>query len=146
MMPVEKVYGIIIVFKDKNENKFLLLQNVDKNNKGSWSFPKGHVEDGESPKETALRELKEETGINKVKFIEAPLIHEEYKIKRKGIIFLKINEYFIGFVNDKKVKKQKEEVHNYKWATYEETLKTFLSFQKTRIIVLEQAQKYLEKY
>ncbi len=30
---------------------------------GHWSFPKGHVESGETEEETALREVKEETNI-----------------------------------------------------------------------------------
>ena len=37
---------------------------------GHWGFVKGHVEDNETEKETALRELKEETGLSKVEFIE----------------------------------------------------------------------------
>ncbi|MER3444250.1 MAG: DNA mismatch repair protein MutT [Meiothermus sp.] len=30
---------------------------------GYWVFPKGHVDDGETPEQTALREVLEETGI-----------------------------------------------------------------------------------
>lgn len=37
---------------------------VNQNN-NSWSLPKGHVEDGETDIEAALREIKEETGIDK---------------------------------------------------------------------------------
>lgn len=29
-----------------------------------WSFPKGHIEEGEQPEEAAVRETKEETGID----------------------------------------------------------------------------------
>jgi 8-oxo-dGTP pyrophosphatase MutT (NUDIX family) len=28
-----------------------------------WVFPKGHIEDGESPEETAVREVREEAGV-----------------------------------------------------------------------------------
>ena len=31
---------------------------------GHWSFPKGHVEAGETERQTALREVKEETGLS----------------------------------------------------------------------------------
>lgn len=38
----------------------VLLQHAD----GSWLFPKGHVEPGETLLETALREVAEETGLH----------------------------------------------------------------------------------
>lgn len=39
--------------------EFLLL----KYGAGHWDFPKGHVEEGETPQRTALREIQEETAI-----------------------------------------------------------------------------------
>ena len=49
-----------------DNNKILLVKNkkseyVD-NPKSFWGFPKGHMEDGETPKDTAKREVMEETG------------------------------------------------------------------------------------
>ena len=37
---------------------------------GHWSFPKGHVEAGETERQTALREVKEETGLT----VEHPIL------------------------------------------------------------------------
>jgi len=34
-----------------------------KNPSGKWTFPKGNVEEGEKPEETAVREVEEETGV-----------------------------------------------------------------------------------
>ena len=52
-------------------------------------LPKGHIEKGESPKQAALREVEEETGIGKLHIIkELPstwhcyLEHEEWRLKR----------------------------------------------------------------
>lgn len=42
-----------------NDGKILLVSVPDKNN---WSFPKGHMEEGETKEETAKREVLEETG------------------------------------------------------------------------------------
>jgi 8-oxo-dGTP diphosphatase len=36
----------------------------------SWSFPKGHIEKGESPLQAALREIYEECGLKNIDFVK----------------------------------------------------------------------------
>ena len=45
-----------VLFKDR---EVLLILNPS----GAWTFPKGNIEEGEKPEETALREVLEETGV-----------------------------------------------------------------------------------
>jgi 8-oxo-dGTP diphosphatase len=52
--------GVIIT---KGEH-VLLLRRVNVHGAGSWSTPGGHLEFGESPEECAIREAKEETGVD----------------------------------------------------------------------------------
>lgn len=139
MLPIEQCYGIIIVFKE-NENMFLLLERKETNN--DWTFAKGHMKEGEVPKETAMRETEEETGIKEIEILDAPLIHEEYEINYIGEKRLKINDYFMGFVKDKEVKIQEDEIQSYKWVTYEEALNSFKYDRRKE--VLKTAQKYLQ--
>lgn len=42
--------------------RYLVVTASD--NRAHWVLPKGHIEPGERPAETALRELKEETGVD----------------------------------------------------------------------------------
>jgi 8-oxo-dGTP pyrophosphatase MutT (NUDIX family) len=50
----ETTAGGIVWRRNKDGGiEILLLQDV----KGRWSIPKGHIEEGESPKETAEREI-----------------------------------------------------------------------------------------
>jgi 8-oxo-dGTP pyrophosphatase MutT (NUDIX family) len=60
-----RVYGVVLCTKCKttNESLYALVQGRYTR---KWSFPKGHSFDSEQPLECALRELKEETGINEV--------------------------------------------------------------------------------
>lgn len=51
--------GVIIM----RDGKILLLRRTGSHGSGTWSVPGGHIEYGESPSETAVRETKEETGI-----------------------------------------------------------------------------------
>lgn len=55
-MKYEKSCGAIII----DNAKVLLV----KHKKGHWDFPKGHMEQGETEVQTAIREVKEETNIN----------------------------------------------------------------------------------
>src|SRR5262245_53576728 len=46
-----------------SQNKVLLVRRKRAPSAGLWSLPGGKIEDGESPREAARRELREETGI-----------------------------------------------------------------------------------
>lgn len=139
MLPIEQCYGVIVVLKGE-QNKFLMLEREE--TKNDWTFAKGHAEEGETPKETAMRELEEETGIKEIEILDLPLIHEEYEIVSHSEKRLKINDYFIGFVKDKDVKIEKEEIQSYKWVTFEEALNSFQ--HESRKQVLKEAQKYIQ--
>jgi len=55
----EKSCGAIVRRNGPSGTEYLLIRH----NGGHWSFPKGHVEDGESEEQTAYREILEETGL-----------------------------------------------------------------------------------
>lgn len=55
--------GIVVVRK-AGEGWLLLLLRAYQN----WDFPKGTMEEGESPIETAIRETEEETGLTNLEF------------------------------------------------------------------------------
>jgi ADP-ribose pyrophosphatase YjhB (NUDIX family) len=55
-----------IVFRKHGKSgqvQILLMQDA----KNRWTIPKGHVEPGEEPRETAEREIREETGLKEMK-------------------------------------------------------------------------------
>lgn len=52
--------GGVVIYR----NKILLLYKNFRNRYEGWVLPKGTVELGETHKETALREVKEETGVS----------------------------------------------------------------------------------
>tara|TARA_Y100000814_G_scaffold273787_1_gene232085 strand:+ start:674 stop:1099 length:426 start_codon:yes stop_codon:yes gene_type:complete len=68
--------GIVL----NSERKILVVnQNHD-----SWSLPKGHIDPGETPLEAAKREIYEESGIEKLKYIKDLGFFERYKIGLDG--------------------------------------------------------------
>lgn len=69
----------------------LLICHANRSNPSNWSVPKGLPNYGEDPLETALREFKEETGVDVKSFSSSiEFVGEiEYKTKKKK---------FIGFI------------------------------------------------
>src|SRR3954471_20020847 len=53
-----------IVFRKNNKGGVELLLIQD--SKGRWTIPKGHIEEGETARSTAEREIREETGLQKM--------------------------------------------------------------------------------
>lgn len=54
--------GAIIVRKNKGVTE-ILLEYREREYLKDWSFPKGGMEKGETPEETTIREIREETGL-----------------------------------------------------------------------------------
>lgn len=56
----EKSCGAVLYTEDEGVRKYILITNIS----GHIGFPKGHIEYGETEKQTALREIYEETGVH----------------------------------------------------------------------------------
>ena len=65
-MQKEVSAGVVLYNDDSDEVQFLVLKYPG----GHWDFVKGKMENSEEPKQTAIRETKEETGIIDVEFID----------------------------------------------------------------------------
>ena len=131
-MKKEKSCGCIV----KNNNGEVLLIH---HNAGHWDFPKGHVEEGETEVQTAIREVKEETNID----VE---VKEEYRYStkyspREDIIKEVI--YFLAKNISEDKQAQLEEVSEVKWFSIEEAIEK-ITFDNSRDILI-QLEKDLEK-
>lgn len=111
-LKIDYSVGVIPIHIEAGVRRYLVVQHVA----GHWGFPKGHPEDGESPRQTALRELAEETGITAVTLLGSKTFGESYVFtKRSGKTVRKTVDYFLGVVNDPTVVPQPGEVVDYAW-------------------------------
>jgi len=55
--------GGLVVDAEADVPAAALIGRIDRRGRLLWSLPKGHIEAGESPADTAVREVAEETGI-----------------------------------------------------------------------------------
>lgn len=112
-MKNEKSCGAIVL----NENKVLLVQQ---RKSGNYGFPKGHMEDGETEIETAIREVKEETGVD-------IYIMPSFRYSLSYIQNESINKevvYFIAKTNNFSTICQEAEISNTFWIPIEEVRDT----------------------
>jgi len=66
------------------DNTFLMIKRL-----GVWDFPKGKLESGENNKNAALREVQEETGVDRLRISkELPNTYHIYRYKHKWILKL----------------------------------------------------------
>lgn len=101
-MKYEKSCGGIVYIKNDNHFEVLLVHM----NEGHWSFPKGHVEPGETEQETALREIKEETNIDCVLLegFREVITYSCHSDSLKDVV------YFLGIPLSKETRRQIEEI------------------------------------
>ena len=59
-------FGAVVFKEEEGERLFLLVHHASGNH---WDHPKGHPEEGETPRDTAAREIREEAG-SRVEFLE----------------------------------------------------------------------------
>ena len=103
-MKREKSCGVLVLRQQVDELYVVLLRHRFG---GHWSFPKGHVEAGESERQTALREVREETGLTGIKLMDGFRESVEYSPKpgvKKQVV------YFLGTTEQEKLIRQEEEI------------------------------------
>jgi len=126
-----------VVYKELTDSRLYLIVL---NSSGEYGFPKGHVEGEETEYETAIRELKEETGLE-VQIIEGFRRQIEYEFPHKANV-MKRSVYFLGKCTKEDVICQESEILEALFVPIETALKQ-LSFEDTKNI-LKDADTYIE--
>ena len=120
--------GFVAYKRIENVNHYLIIKSLN----GDIGFPKGHMEPGESEIETAVRELKEETGVD-VKVIPGFRRQIEYELRRTPDT-IKQSVYFLGECTSDKITCQEAEVAEASFISYKDALK-ILTFEETKNIL-----------
>ena len=130
--------GIIIFRKENSKNLFLLLRYPS----GHWDFVKGKMEKDESTHETAVRETKEETGIEDVSFLENFEEWIDYNFQYQGELVQKKVVFFLAETKTKEIEISHEHL-DYIWMDYNTAMEK-TTFDNART-VLTRAQALLTK-
>ena len=110
--------GVIFRRNPQNEVEILLIQDA----KNRWTIPKGHIEEGESAKETAQREIGEETGLTDVKVLNwLGKIHFRYR-RASSLVLMTTEIFLVSAHGDTNKLKPEDWMNGIKWFPISEAL------------------------
>ena len=98
---IEETSAGIVLFRTEGSRKVFLLLHYPS---GHWDFVKGKMENGESTRQTAIREAKEETGIVDIEFVKDFEEWIKYKFQYQGKTVYKKVVFFLAETKTKHVK------------------------------------------
>lgn len=134
-MKHEKCCGAVVYTKIGDQVYYLLVQNL----KGVYGFPKGHMEANETETETAIREIKEEVGLD-VDLNTSFRTTDSYMIPGMQDTMKEV-VYFAAYYENQTLVYQKEELTSAALYTYDEAMERFQYARLKRI--LTEADCYL---
>jgi 8-oxo-dGTP pyrophosphatase MutT (NUDIX family) len=121
-IPTQAAGVIPYYMHDDGQRRFLLIQQIGGLH---WSFPKGHIESGESFLECAIREAQEEIGVDVSEYVEKnyiisdnyqyPSWHGNDEIIKKSVVY-----YPCLLPTQVEIIPQIAEITDYRWCTQAE--------------------------
>lgn len=130
-------YGIIPLRLQEKIWEVLLIQH----HSGHWSFPKGHAEKGELPKQAAARELEEETGLVISSYLSDEILTENYSFFFQKKKVYKTVQYFLAKVEGE-IRLQESEISASQWVPVSQAA-NYVTFREAKSLCWK-VQKFLE--
>ena len=83
--------GGIVIRRSNDFVEFLLLKQIRKTGEVQWGMPKGHIQKGETSERAAIREAREEAGLEELQLIaylgkQEFRYREEHRIQHKKVV------------------------------------------------------------
>lgn len=126
-MIYEKSCGAIVYRKFHGNTEILLIKHIKS---GYWSFPKGHMENGETEIQTAIREILEETSIDV--FIDSGfrevVTYSPRKDTQKEVV------YFVAKAKNYDFSPQLDEISDIRWVEIGQAVSQ-LTYDNDKLIV-----------
>ncbi|HZX34524.1 MAG TPA: NUDIX hydrolase [archaeon] len=130
----EKKGVTAVIFSEKNGERFFLILHRVLNWKG-WEFVKGGIDEGEQPIEAVLREVSEESGLEKVSIVAT--LPQKISWTAKGTKYL-YTPFILKADMDEPVNLEQEIIEHdaFKWVE-EKKVEPFLTHEDNKKIFRE---------
>lgn len=136
-MKKETSYGIVPLRVKQVDWEVFLVQH----HAGHWAFPKGHANRGETPQQTAERELQEETGLTVQRYLSSEPLLENYFFSFQGKLISKTVQYFLALAQGE-IFLQELEIKSGRWLSLPEAM-NLITFKEGKR-VCQQAYDFLK--
>ena len=137
MSSYEYSCGAVVFTRAGGKTRYVIVRSLE----GIYGFPKGHMEPGETEEQTALREIREEVGLN-VRLIPGFRTEEEHPLPKKPGVIKRVT-YFLAEYEDQPLRPQEEELMDAALMEYGEAMAAF-QYERNGTI-LKEARAFLEK-
>jgi ADP-ribose pyrophosphatase YjhB (NUDIX family) len=116
----ETTSGGIVFRRDAKSGSVQILLMQDAKNR--WTIPKGHVEPGEEPRQTAEREIREETGLKEMK-VHSWLGKVNFRYRRNHtLVLMSMHIYLVEGQGDTDKLHPEEWLNDIKWLSTSEAV------------------------
>lgn len=122
--------GIVLFRKEESKILYLLLHYPS----GHWDFVKGKKESGESNRQTATREAREETGITDIEFVDNFEEWIEYNFQFEGELVQKQVVFFLAETKTKEIVISFEH-QDFMWLGFDEAMKKITFDNAKKVLV-----------
>ncbi len=133
-MADEKSCGAIVFTYENGIRKYVIIREAGIY-QGHCGFPKGHMEAGETERDTAIREVKEETGLDVELFDGFRQVDEHFLAREGRPNDKKTNVYFLAEYHDQELKAQESEVSEIVLMDYRDALESLQYNESKRELV-----------
>ncbi|MFH1458925.1 MAG: NUDIX hydrolase [Candidatus Omnitrophota bacterium] len=124
--------GGVVLKKDDQGLIYVII--YCRNNGRQWCLPKGKIEKNETIEQTALREVREETGITGKIICALPDICYQYQGKHSGVIFDKTVYFFLMQYESGEINADDYGVEEVKWYNLDQAIAK-LSFENEKNVL-----------
>lgn len=138
-MKTEKSCGAVVFTIINNSIKYVIVESKE----GYYGFPKGHMEKNETEKETALREIREETGLN-VDIIDGFKTEAFHTFKLNTETRMKHVVYFVAQYSNQSPSAQISELNSINIIDFDTAISIF-QFESSKRI-LREANDFITKH